>query len=195
MIVKVDPTLSVRFEITNLIKDSSVCHVSLYKKGEKIDLKANSIMLEDSFTLTYNGERKRQMSGMQNEVDEVRIKIYKGRVMALVFNEFSSFDDDKREQFFVFYPGRGVCGWEEHAVRVTLTGDSYASGKSAIKVHAYEQVFVDGLEQKNTIEEIEFELKNGEEKILNYPAHSSSVCVNISINDGGGAKMIFSQPE
>ena len=88
LIVKVDPELSTRVVLSNLIKDTSVCHVHLYKNGQKIELGSLPEPEDEAFVLTYKGDRKKPMFGMQHRADEVRVKLEKGRVMATVFNEY-----------------------------------------------------------------------------------------------------------
>lgn len=192
--VKVNPELTTRVELTNLIKDSSVCHIHLYKNGQKIDLGNFPEPMEETFAMVYNGDRKKRMYGMQLHADEVKVKLEKGRVMATVFNEYSSFDEVRRTQYYISSPGQGLSGWEGRPIHLKIIGDSPAAEMSSVKLHVYEQKYVDGKEQKNTIEKLEFELKNGEEKVLEYSVETKANYVSIGVEEGGGVKLFFVQP-
>ena len=191
--VKVDPELSTRVKLTNLIKDSSVCYVHIYKNGQKINFGNISPPPDETFAMTYKGERKEPMYGMQYHADEVRVNLEKGRVMATVFNEYSSFDEVRRTQYYIS-GGQGIAGLEGRPIQMKIIGDSPAAEISRVKLHVYEQEYVDGMEQKNTIEKLEFELKNGEEKTLEYSVESKANYAHIAVEEGGGVKLFFIQP-
>jgi len=193
--VKVDPELSVRIKMTNLIKDTSVCHVHGYKNGQKVLIDNISPPEKETFVIAYKGRRAETMFGMQNELDEIRVILEKGRIMATVFNEYSSFDDVKKTQYYISGAGQIIGGIEGRPVHLKITGDSPAAEKTSVKLLAYEQNWVDGREQKNTIEELEFDLKNGEEKLLKYTVASKVNAVQINVDEDGGLKLIFIQPE
>jgi hypothetical protein len=172
----------------------SVCHIHLYKNGQKIDLGNFPEPMEETFAMVYNGDRKKRMYGMQLHADEVKVKLEKGRVMATVFNEYSSFDEVRRTQYYISSPGQGLSGWEGRPIHLKIIGDSPAAEMSSVKLHVYEQKYVDGKEQKNTIEKLEFELKNGEEKVLEYSVETKANYVSIGVEEGGGVKLFFVQP-
>lgn len=195
LIVKTDPELSVRVKLMNLIKDSAACHVHLYKNGQRIELSKLPEPEEETFVLAYKGDRKEPLYGMQHQADEVRVSVEKGRVFANVFNEYSSFDDLKRRQFYVTSPGRGLAGLKGRPIHLRLIGDSPAAESTHVKLHVYIQTYVDGGEQKETVEQLEFDLKNGEEKTLEYPVSTKANYVNVEIAEGGGVKLFFIQPE
>jgi len=195
LIVKVDPELSTRVVLSNLIKDTSVCHVHLYKNGQKIELGSLPEPEDEAFVLTYKGDRKKPMFGMQHRADEVRVKLEKGRVMATVFNEYSSFDNEKKTQYYISGVGQGISGIEGRPMHLKIIGDSPAAEISSVKIHAYERQYVEGSEQKTTFEKLEFDLKNGEEKLLKYPIDTKVNCVNVGIDENGGIKLFLVQPE
>jgi len=192
--VKVNPELSSRVKLMNLVADTSRCVVHPYRAGQRIDFTGYSPAPEEVFTLAYNGARTEQMYGMQHEADEIRISLEKGRMMVTVFNEYASFDDLARHQYYVSAPGWGVSGLEGRPLKIEIIGDSQAAGVSHAKIHVYAQYFVDGHEEREAIEDIEFDLKNGEVKNLEYPAGDNPVCVSISLDEGGGLKLLTEQP-
>jgi len=194
LIVKVDPELSVRIKMTNLIKDTSICHVHAYKNGQKILVDNISPPENETFVIAYKGRRAETMFGMQNKIDEIRVKLEKGRVMATVMNEYSSFDDVRKTQYYIAGVGQGIGGIEGRPMHLKITGDSPAAEKTSVKIHVYEQNWEDGMEQKNTVEELEFDLKNGEEKTLEYSLASKANYVLINVDEAGGIKLILSQP-
>ena len=193
--VKVNPELSSRVKLVNLIADTSRCVIHPYRAGQRIDFADYSPAPEEVFTLAYNGARTEQMYGMQHEADEIRIMLKRGRMMVTVYNEYASFDDLARQQYYVSAPGQGISGLEGRPLKITITGDSQAAGVSHAKIHVYAQDFVDGYEERKTIEEIEFDLKNGEVKDLQYPAGDHPVCLHIALDEGGGLKVLTEQPE
>ena len=192
--VTVNPELTSRVELSNLAAGTSRGVIHPYRDGQRIDFSNYSPAPEEVFTLSYKGARTEQMYGMQHEADEIRIMLEEGRMMVIVYNEYSSFDDVTRRQYFVNPPGRGVSGLEGRPLEVSITGDSQAAGASHAKIHVYAQDFVDGYEQRETIEKIEFDLKNGEAKTLQYPAGEKPVVLNISLDEGGGLKVLTEQP-
>jgi len=194
LIVKTDPTLSSRVEMRNLTRDTSICKVSIYKNGKLVEESADTKPSEQEFTLKFNGDRAETFFGSHLEVDEIRIALKTGRAMVTVYHEYSSFDDTNRRQYYVNPPGRGLACIEGHSFHIKMVGDSPFAESSKVRVHAYQQEFVDGSEQKNTIEQIEFDLKNGEIKELQYPADKNADYINIEIDDGGGLKVFTEQP-
>ena len=193
--VKVVPGLSSRIKASNLIGDTSTFRVHLYAAGQKMDFSNVSPVPEENFSLTYKGERGEKMYGMQHEADEIRVLCDKGRIMMTVVDEYSSFDDMAREQYyFDASGGGGVSGRENRPLKVIVTGDSPTAEVSHVKIHVYAQEFVDGYEQKETIEEIEFDLKNKEVKTLEYPAGEKAIVLYIKIDEGGGIKVLKEVP-
>ncbi|MFC1476089.1 DUF4412 domain-containing protein [Candidatus Zixiibacteriota bacterium] len=192
--VKTDPEISIRVQLQNLIKDTSSCQIHILKGGQKIDFGEITPPPEETFSLSYSGERREPLYGQQYQADEVRIKLNRGRMMVTVYQEYSSFDEVKRYQYYVAPPGRGIAAIEGHPINIKIIGDSPAAAVSKIKLHVYQQEFVDGLEQKNTIDKLEFELKNGEVKALDYPLEKKADYFNIEVEEGGGVKLFTEQP-
>jgi len=194
LIVKVDPDLSSYVRMQNLIKDSSTCRVHYYKAGQKIDFSEISSPKPEEFNLAYKGERTETMSGMQNKADEVRVSLERGRAMVTVYNEYSSFDDTTRQQYYVSPPGRGIAAIEGRAFNIKIVGDSPGAEASTVLVHAYHREYVDGGEQKESIEEQTFELKNGEARTFEYPLESRVNYIVVDVEEGGGLKLFTEQP-
>ncbi len=192
--VKTDPEISIRVKLQNLIKDTSTCQIHIYKGGQKVDFGNITPPKEETYSLSYGGESNEPLYGRQYQADEVRIKLDRGRMMVTVYQEYSSFDNVKRHQYYVAPPGRGIAAYEGRPINIKIIGDSPAAEVSKIKLHVYQQEFVDGLEQKNTIDKLEFELKNGEVKTLDYPVEKKANHFNIELGEGGGVKLFTEQP-
>jgi len=192
--VKLNPELTSRVKMRNLIADTSSCRISIYKNGQKVDFGNIFPPEPENFSLSYKGERNEQMYGVQYGADEMRIELETGRMFVTVYNEYSSFDDAKRNEYYVTPPGRGIAAYEGRPLNVKLIGDSPTGESSTVRIHVYQQEYVDGVEQKNTIEQIEFDLKNNEVKILEYPVEKNAGYMNIELDDGGGLKLFTEQP-
>ncbi len=192
--VKANPEMTIRVKLKNLIKDTSSCQIFIYKDGQKIDFGNITPPKEENFSLIYKGKRKESMYGSQYHADEVRIMLDRGRMMVTVYQEYSSFDAVVRNEYYVNPPGRGIAAIEGHGLNIKMIGDSPFAEVSRVRLHVYEQVFVDGLEQKNTIDQIEFDLKNNEVKTLQYSVEKKADYMNIKLDEGGGIKLFTEQP-
>ena len=195
LIVRADPELSVRVKIENLIQDSSICRVVPYSGGQAVDFSNESPPPRTVFSVRYKGEQTEKLYGLQNNIDEVRVDVERGRLMVTVFNEYSSFDDTTQKQYYVNPPGRGIAAVEGKPFSVKLIGDSPTAEFSVVRFHAYNQKYDDdGREQKTTVEELEFQLKNGEVKTFDYPVETGANYVLIDLDEGGGVKLFTAQP-
>jgi hypothetical protein len=134
------------------------------------------------------------MYGRQYQADEVRIKLEKGRMMVTVYSEYSSFDEVRRYEYYVTPPGRGIAAIEGRPFHLKLIGDSPTAEFSRVRIHVYEQDFVDGVEQKRTIDQLEFDLKNNEVRTFEYPVEKKADYISIEIDEGGGLKLFTEQP-
>jgi len=191
--VKMNPELTSRVKLENLIADTSSCRISIYKNGQKVDFGNISPPEPEDFSLAYKGERHEQMYGMQYGADEMRIDLETGRMFVTVFNEYSSFDEVRRYEYYVVPPGRGIAAIEGRPLSVKIIGDSPSSESSRVRIHVYEQDYVDGFEQKTTVEQIEFDLKNNEIKMLEYPVEKKADYISIELDEGGGLKLFTEQ--
>jgi len=192
--VKINPEMTFRVELRNLISDSSSCQIHIYKNGQEVDFGNIFPPIQENFSLSYLGERQEPTYGQQYQADEVRIKLEKGRMMVTVYNEYSSFDEVRRYEYYVTPPGRGIAAFEGRPLRLKLIGDSPAAEFSRVRIHVCERDFVDGIEQKNTIDQLEFDLKNNEVKTLEYPVEKNANYIEIKLDEGGGLKLFTEQP-
>jgi hypothetical protein len=192
--VKMNPEMTFRVELKNLIRDSSSCQIQIYKNGQKVDFGNISPPKQENFSLSYKGERRESMYGRQYQADEVRIKLEKGRMMVTVYSEYSSFDEVRRYEYYVTPPGRGIAAIEGRPFHLKLIGDSPTAEFSRVRIHVYGQDFVDGVEQKRTIDQLEFDLKNNEVRTFEYPVEKKADYISIEIDEGGGLKLFTEQP-
>ncbi|MCP4684697.1 MAG: hypothetical protein GY867_04535, partial [bacterium] len=65
---------------------------------------------------------------------------------------------------------------------------------STVRVHVYHQEWVDGSEQRETVEDQTFELRNGEVRTLEYPIATGANYVMIELDEAGGLKLFTKQP-
>ena len=80
-------------------------------------------------------------------------------------------------------------------MHLRIIGDSPAAEKTSIELNACELHYKEGGEQKTTFENLTFELKNGEEKSLEYAPGTKVNHVEIKIDENGGAKLFLTQPK
>jgi len=134
------------------------------------------------------------MVGPQNNAEEISVVVEKGKIIAEVFNEESSFShEDKTEAFFIATgiqdSGRSAKVDSKRQVRLSITSDSQDSPESTIKVAFYRDQ-----DEKDKAWETDIVLKNGQSKTWDYPAENSIQVVDIDVAKGGGVQVIIEQP-
>ncbi|MEA1940265.1 MAG: ankyrin repeat domain-containing protein, partial [Candidatus Caldatribacteriota bacterium] len=179
--VKVDPDKSVRVVIKNQIKEKSTYKITPFKEGLPIEDK----IINSSLT----GQRKEseKFFGVQLKLDEILIEVEEGLVIALVRKEYSSFDEVKREEYFVMEKsGRGLFTRENRKFVLTLTGDSQGAESSPVKVKFYKGEYEDILNEED------FNLPNGQIKKWEFnPGEIQTF--EVSVGELGGVKLLSEQ--
>jgi hypothetical protein len=185
--VKVDPKKSVRFRFENLIKDESLFTIKAFRNGQPIKMD-----IEETYSLQGKGRRQEPLLGLQNKAEEIAIRVEKGKVMASVINEESSFAKDKIDTFFIMTglqdSGQGKFLDTRRQLRLIITSDSQDGPESKIKVTFYKGDY------KDKIDEIEAVLINGQSKTWDYPPEKDIKTIEINVAKGGGIKVRIEQP-
>ncbi|RLB13849.1 MAG: hypothetical protein DRG82_14905 [Deltaproteobacteria bacterium] len=187
MRVKVDPKKSVRFKFENLIKGESVITVKAFSKGRPIKMD-----IKETYSLKGKGRSTKPLLGMQNRADEVAIRVQKGKIIATIINEESSFAKDKIQTFFMltgirkFTQGKFLVS--KRNLRLVITGDSQDGTESRFKVQFYKGDYKDKVDESETV------LKNGRSKTWEYPASKGIRTLEITLAEHGGIKVRIEQP-
>jgi len=183
---KVDSKKSVRFKIENLIKEESVYTITAFRNNQPIKMD-----IEKTYSLKLKGRRTKHLLGLQNRTDEVSVKVNKGKIIAEIMVEESSFAKDKIKSFFIMTGIRdsvkGVYVDAGRLLRVKITGDSQDAAKSKVKVIIYKG------EYKDKIDQAEVVLKNGQTKAWEYPGNKGIKTLNIEVAKRGGVKARIEQ--
>ena len=190
MRVAVDPEKSVRIKFENFTQDESVFSIKGFRAGGPIDLDCQ----RTSFSLQGKGRRDECLVGVQNQAEEISVMVEKGKIIAEVFNEESSFShEDKTESFFIATgiqdSGRSPKVDPKRQLLLSITSDSQDSPESTIKVTFYKDQ-----DQKDKADETDIVLKNGQSKTWDYPAENGIQVVDIDVAKGGGVQVIIEQP-
>jgi len=188
--VAVDPEKSVRIKFENFTQDESVFSIKGIRAGGPIDLDCQ----RTSFSLQGRGRRDECLVGPQNNAEEISVVVEKGKIIANVFNEESSFShEDKTETFFIATgiqdSGRSSKVDSKRQLRLSIASDSQDSPESTIKVTFYKDQ-----DKKDKADEADIVLKNGQSKTWDYPAENGIQVVAIDVAKGGGAQVIVEQP-
>ena len=185
--VKVDSKKSVRFKIKNLMKEESVFTITAFKNNQPIKMD-----IEKTYSLKGKGRRLKPLLGMQNRADEVFVKVDKGKIIAEIMVEESSFAKDKIKSFFIMTDtrdsGQGVYLDAGRLLRLSIVSDSQDAAESRVKVLFYKG------EYKDKIDEAEVVLKNGQTKSWEYPKDKGIKTLNVEVVKGGGVKVRIEQP-
>jgi len=185
--VKVDSKKSVRFKIENLIKEESVFTISAFRKNQPVKMD-----IKETYSLKGKGRRTKPLLGMQNRVDEVLVKVNKGKIIAEIMVEESSFAKDKIKSFFIMTGIRdsekGVYVDAGRLLRLKIVGDSQDAAESKVKVSFYKD------EYKDKIDQAEVVLKNGQTKAWEYPMGKGVKTVDFKVAKRGGVKVRIEQP-
>jgi len=187
--ISVTPGNSYRAKVENRSKDGSECTITPFKGSQPV---ADYVQ---SYAMSYVGERQESLIGVQVEADEIVIRVDKGQVIAEAILEPSSFSDDKSAEYFLLGRGRGLTADPDRQLKITVVGDSQYGSESKCRLHVYNQTYVDGMEQKETIEDVEFVLANGESKSWDYPPGQGLNYVMIEVDANGGVKFFMTQPK
>ena len=186
--VKVDSKKSVRFNIKNLIKEESVFTISALRKNQPIQ-----IDIEKTYSLKLKGRRIKPLLGLQNRADEVSVKVNKGKIIAEIMVEESSFAKDKINSFFIMTgirdSGKGVYLEAGRLLRLKIVGDSQDAAESKVKVSFYKDD-----SYKDKIDQAEVVIKNGQTKAWEYPGDKGIKTLNIEVAKRGGVKVRIEQP-
>jgi len=179
--VKVEPDKSVRVIIRNQIKEKSVYKVTPLRNGQPVEAE----VIESS--LSGKGQKTEPFFGHQFKLNEVLIEVEEGLISAFVTKEYSSFDEVKREEYFLLEEsGRGLLVYEEYKIVLTLTGDSQAAEDSPIKIIFYKGQYEDVLKEED------FKLTNGQIKKWEFnPGQIQAL--NITAGESGGVKVLLEQ--
>ena len=185
--VKVDPGKSVRFVLENLIKDESVLTIKAFRKGLPIKMD-----IQETYSLRGKGQRKSPLLGLQNKADEVAIQVEKGKIVAYVRNEESSFAKDKVKTYFIMtglHKATHVTYVDpKRPLRLVITGDTQDGTESGIQVTFYKG------DQKDRIDGVDVVLGNGQRRVWNYPPEKGIKTLEIAVAKGGGVKVRIEQP-
>ena len=185
--VKVDSKKSVRFKIKNLIKEESVFTITAFINSQPIKMD-----IEKTYSLKLKGRRTKQLLGLQNRADEVSVKVDKGKIIAGIMVEESSFAKDKINSFFIMTgisdSQHGVYLDAGRLLRLSIASDSQDAAESRVKVSFYKGSY------KDKIDEAEVVIKNGQAKSWEYPMDKGIKTLNIEVAKGGGVKVRVEQP-
>ena len=185
--VKVDSKKSVRFKIKNLIKEESVYTITAFRNSQPIKMD-----IEKTYSLKLKGRSTNHLLGLQNRADEVSVKVDKGKIIAGIMVEGSSFAKDKINSFFIMTDtrdsGHGVYLDAGRLLRLSIVSDSQDAAESRVKV-----IFYKG-EYKDKIDEAEVVLKNGQSRSWEYPMDKGIKTLNVEVAKGGGVKVRIEQP-
>ncbi|HEC65303.1 MAG TPA: DUF4412 domain-containing protein [bacterium] len=179
--VKVEPDKSVRVIIRNQIKDKSVYKITPLRDGQPVGAE----VIESS--LSGKGQKTEPLFGRQFELNEILIEVEEGLISAFVTKEYSSFDEVKREEYFLLEEsGSGLFVYEECKIVLTLTGDSQAAEDSPIKTRFYKG------EYKDALKEEDFRLTNRQIKKWEFnPGQIRTL--DITVGESGGVKVLLEQ--
>lgn len=179
--VKVEPDKSVRVTIRNQIKEKSVYKVTPLRNGQPVEAE----VIESS--LSGKGQKTEPFFGLQFKLNEILIEVEEGLISAFVTKEYSSFDEVKREEYFLLQEsGRGLFVYEKHKIVLTLTGDSQAAKDSPINIKFYEG------EYKDVLKEEDFLLTNGQVRKWEFnPGQIRTL--DITAGESGGLKVLLEQ--
>jgi len=185
--VKVDSKKSVRFKIKNLIKEESVFTIKAFKNNQPIKMD-----IEKTYSLKLKGRKLKPLLGMQNRADEVSVKVDKGKIIAEIMVEESSFAKDKINSFFIMTgisdSQHGVYLDAGRLLRLSIVSDSQDAAESRVKVSFYKGSY------KDIIDEVEVVIKNGQAKSWEYPMDKGTKTLNVKVAKGGGVKVRIEQP-
>jgi len=190
MRVAVDPEKSVRIKFENFTQGESVFTIKGFRAGRPIKLDCR----RTTFSLKGKGRRDECLVGVQNQAEEISVRVGKGKILAHVFARESSFShEDKREAFFIV---TGIRDWGQSTyvdpkrqVRLNITSDSQDGSASTIKVTVYKDE-----NKKDKVDETDVVLNNGQSKIWDYPTEKGIRFVQIDVAKGGGVQVILEQP-
>jgi Ankyrin repeats (3 copies)/Domain of unknown function (DUF4412) len=186
--VKVDSKKSVRFKIENLIKEESVYTITAFRNNQPIKMD-----IEKTYSLKLKGRRTKHLLGLQNRADEVSVKVNKGKIIAEIMVEESSFARDKMNSFFIMTGIRdsvkGVYLKTGRMLRLSITGDSQDAAESKVKVSFYKDD-----SYKDKIDQAKVVLKNGQTKSWEYPRDKGIKTVDFEVAKRGGVKVRIEQP-
>lgn len=190
MRVAVDPEASVRIKFENITPDESVFAIKGFRAGQPINLDCQ----RTTFSLQGKWRRDECLVGIQNQAEEISIIVEKGKILAHVFAEKSSFShEDKTKSFFIVTGiqdrGQGTFVDPKRQVRLNITSDSQDGPDSKITVTFYRDE-----NQKDMANETDVVLANGQSKTLDYPPENGFKYVKINVAKGGGVQVILEQP-
>ncbi len=179
--VKVEPDKSVRVIIRNQIKEKSVYKITPLRDGQSIEAE----VIESS--LSGKGQQTEPLFGRQFKLNEILIEVEEGLISAFVTKEYSSFDEVKREEYFLLEEsGRGLLVYEDYKIVLTLTGDSQAAEDSPIKIIFYKGQYEDVLKEED------FKLTNGQVRKWEFnPGQIRTL--DITAGESGGVKVLLEQ--
>ncbi|NNK85535.1 MAG: hypothetical protein HKO91_08305 [Desulfobacterales bacterium] len=185
--VKVDSNKSVRFKIENLIKEESVYTITAFRNNQPIKMD-----IEKTYSLKLKGRRTKHLLGLQNRADEVSVKVDKGKIIAEIMVEESSFAKDKTKSFFIITGIRdsvkGVYVDAGRLLRLKITGDSQDAAESKVKVSFYkDDSYKDKIDRAGVV------IKNGQTKAWEYPGDKGIKTLNIEVAKKGGVKVRIEQ--
>ncbi|TKJ47920.1 hypothetical protein CEE34_01020 [Candidatus Aerophobetes bacterium Ae_b3a] len=179
--VKVEPDKSVRVIIRSQIKEKSVYKITPLRDGQPVEAE----VIESG--LSGKGQKAEPFFGHQLKLNEILIEIEEGLISAFVTKEYSSFDEVKREEYFLLEESqRGLFVYEDYKIVLTLTGDSQAAEDSPVKI-----IFYKG-EYEDVLKEEDFKLTNGQVRKWEFnPGQIRTL--NITAGESGGVKLLLEQ--
>jgi len=179
--VKVDPNKSARIVIKNQIKEKSTYKITPFKEGLPVEDKVIH------YSLTGQRKESERSFGEQLKLDEILIEVEEGLVIALVMKEYSSFDEVKREEYFVMEEsGQGLFTGENRKFVLILTGDSQGSEISPVTIKFFKGQYSDLLNEED------FTLPNGQIKKWEFnPGEIQTF--EVLVGESGGVKLLSEQ--
>lgn len=173
--VAVNPKESVRIKLDNLIREESVCRLSAFRKGQPITIDKPAI-----YTLKDRMDDRELLLGVQNQAEEVAVKVEKGLVMVWVSARESAFREPKvREYYLLDRTARGFIFSSGHKAVLKVASDSQDKPGSQGKVKVLNK------SRKETYQEEGFDIKNGESKTWEFPATEEERNLDVDLDQGG----------
>jgi len=179
--VKVEPDKSVQVVIENRIKEKSSFKVTPLRNGQPVEAK----VIESS--LSGKSRTTKPFFGRQFKLNEILIEVEEGLISVSVTKKYSSFDEVKREEYYLAEKSeKGLFVYEEYKIVLTLTGDSQAAENSPVKINFYKGQY------KDVLKEEDFKLTNGQVRKWEFnPGQIQTL--DITIGESGGVKALLEQ--
>ncbi len=191
--VAVNPEKPVRLTFENLVHDESRFAIQAFRGGKPIKTDAR----RETFSLRGKGDDTKCLIDSQNRVEEMAVRVEKGRILATVTVDDSPFAEDKAKTFFISTGlrdrGEFTTVDDKRPLRVTVTSDSQDSPESAVTMKFYRGDYEMGT-REDLVDEAEAVLANGQSKTWELALEKKVRHVKIDVARGGGVQVMISQP-